>query len=78
MGIVSRESGLSSGFWGQDLEKTHTNFLGGREKLDFVNWYYKEDSTHVFFYHERAIDWICKNYKFTSYTNNRNLKEFRR
>jgi hypothetical protein len=48
------------------------------EELDFAKWYYKDDSTHVFFYHKKAIDWICKNYKFSSYAIDRNLIEFRR
>lgn len=34
------------------------------EEIDFHNWYYKNDPTHVFFYHRRALEWIKKNYKF--------------
>jgi len=35
------------------------------EGLDFMSWYYKNDSTHVFFYHRRAMRWIRKTYGFT-------------
>jgi len=36
------------------------------EKIDFKNWYYKNDPTHVFFYHHRALRWIEKEYNFNS------------
>lgn len=28
------------------------------EKIDFHNWNYKDDHTHVFIYHRKSIDWI--------------------
>ena len=28
------------------------------DDLDFERWYYKNDPTHVFFYHRQAFDWI--------------------
>lgn len=28
------------------------------ENIDFGNWHYKNDPTHVFFYHRRALQWI--------------------
>lgn len=28
------------------------------ESIDFSNWNYKDDQTHVFFYHKKAIEWI--------------------
>ncbi len=28
------------------------------EEIDFQNWYYKNDPTHVFFYHLESLDWI--------------------
>ncbi|MBU1658827.1 class I SAM-dependent methyltransferase [bacterium] len=28
------------------------------EKIDFSSWYYKNDPTHVFFYHLKTLEWI--------------------
>ncbi|OPL10405.1 MAG: hypothetical protein AVO34_03440 [Firmicutes bacterium ML8_F2] len=36
------------------------------EGIDFKNWPYKNDSTHLFFYHPLAFQWIEKNIGFTS------------
>ena len=35
------------------------------DSIDFSNWSYKIDPTHVFFYTKKTIDWICQNYGFT-------------
>ncbi|MCX5751770.1 MAG: class I SAM-dependent methyltransferase [Candidatus Saganbacteria bacterium] len=35
-------------------------------KIDFKNWYYKNDSTHVFFYQKQTFDWIRANFNFFS------------
>ncbi len=35
------------------------------EEIDFRNWYYKNDQTHVFIYHEKALEWIKGNLNFT-------------
>jgi 2-polyprenyl-3-methyl-5-hydroxy-6-metoxy-1,4-benzoquinol methylase len=35
------------------------------ENLVFENWYYKNDPTHVFFYHNETLRWIRKNLLFT-------------
>lgn len=35
------------------------------EEIDFQRWYYKEDPTHVFFYHENALKWIKKHLHFS-------------
>lgn len=35
------------------------------DDLDFEKWYYKNDPTHVFFYHENALAWIKKQFKFS-------------
>ncbi|KUO58283.1 MAG: methyltransferase [Gracilibacter sp. BRH_c7a] len=35
------------------------------EDLDFVKWYYKNDSTHVFFYHVKAFNWIKSNLNYS-------------
>lgn len=35
------------------------------EDINFKTWYYKNDETHVFFYHKRAIEWIKNKFEFT-------------
>lgn len=35
------------------------------DDIDFMNWYYKNDPTHLFFYHEHALAWIKKHFKFS-------------
>lgn len=34
------------------------------EDTDFRTWYYKNDPTHVSFYHRRSFDYICLDYGF--------------
>ena len=34
------------------------------EKIDFSNWYYKNDPTHVFIYQIETLDWIKSRFKF--------------
>ena len=34
--------------------------------IDFGLWSYKNDITHVFLYHEKALEWIGSNYKFSN------------
>lgn len=34
--------------------------------IDFETWYYKNDLTHVIFYHSESLEWIRKNYSFTT------------
>lgn len=34
------------------------------EEIDFKNWYYKNDPTHVFFYTEKTLKWIKENLDF--------------
>ena len=36
------------------------------ETIDFENWYYKNDPTHVFFYRKSTLEWILKHYHFKS------------
>ncbi|WP_245830827.1 class I SAM-dependent methyltransferase [Marivirga sericea] len=36
------------------------------EKTPFDSWYYKNDMTHVFFYHQFTFDWIKKSFLFKS------------
>lgn len=38
------------------------------KKIDFKNWYYKNDITHVIFYHKNTFNWIQKNIGFTQVT----------
>lgn len=35
-------------------------------ELDFNNWHYKNDPTHVFFYQEITFAWISANFQFAS------------
>ena len=34
------------------------------EETDFASWYYKNDPTHVFFYHKKTFEWIQKEFGF--------------
>jgi hypothetical protein len=36
------------------------------ESIDFQNWDYRSDITHVFFYQEKTIHWIKKEFGFSS------------
>jgi hypothetical protein len=42
-----------------------TDFFDDRTKQDFKKWYYKDDQTHVFFYHEDAFKWIKEVFGFS-------------
>lgn len=35
------------------------------EDIDFKNWYYKNDKTHVFFYNRKALEWIKEEFNFS-------------
>ncbi len=35
------------------------------DQIDFQQWHYKNDPTHVFFYHQHALSWIKSNYGFS-------------
>lgn len=35
------------------------------ESINFKNWNYKNDETHVFFYHKKALEWIKKEFAFS-------------
>ncbi|MFO8235191.1 MAG: class I SAM-dependent methyltransferase [Bacteroidales bacterium] len=35
------------------------------ENIDFKSWHYKDDQTHVIFYHTKAIEWIQKHCGFS-------------
>ena len=36
------------------------------EKIDFDNWYYKNDVTHIFFYTSKSLQWIKDNLDFSA------------
>jgi SAM-dependent methyltransferase len=36
------------------------------EEINFKDWYYKNDPTHVFFYSKLSLEWILKNTTFQS------------
>lgn len=49
------------------------------DHIDFDRWHYKNDATHVFFYHEETVAWIAKNILSCGYTIiDRNLMFFSR
>ena len=33
-----------------------------RDDIDFESWHYKNDETHLFFYHERSIEYIARRF----------------
>lgn len=35
------------------------------ESIDFDRWNYKNDQTHVFFYHRKALEWIKNEFNFS-------------
>lgn len=43
------------------------------ESIDFTNWYYKNDPTHVFIYHANTIEWIKKEFAFSHVNINNRL-----
>lgn len=43
---------------------------------DFKNWYYKNDPTHVFFYHAETLYWIKEQFGFSSSEINNRLIKF--
>jgi SAM-dependent methyltransferase len=38
-----------------------------KDEIDFKSWYYKDDPTHVFFYHEETFKWMVENIGFNNY-----------
>ncbi|WP_152512703.1 class I SAM-dependent methyltransferase [Haloplasma contractile] len=36
------------------------------DDTDFKRWYYKNDPTHVFFYHPKAFEWIKEQFGFST------------
>ncbi len=48
------------------------------DEIEFEKWYYKNDPTHVFFYHPQAIAWIKNTLGFSSVKIQGRLIEFTR
>jgi len=46
------------------------------ESMNFHNWYYKNDPSHVFIYQFKTIYWIKENFKFSDVTINDRLITF--
>lgn len=46
------------------------------EKVNFEKWYYKNDPTHVFFYHPHSVEYIAKEFNFTAFDQNDRLIRF--
>lgn len=47
-----------------------------QEKINFNNWYYRNDETHVIFYHENTLKWIAKQLNFSKITIEKRLITF--
>jgi hypothetical protein len=43
------------------------------ETIDFENWYYKNDETHVIFYQQETIQWIAQQLGFSKFSINNRL-----
>ncbi len=48
-----------------------------KENINFKDWYYKNDPTHVFFYTEKSIYWIKEHFDFKDITIRNRLIIFR-
>jgi SAM-dependent methyltransferase len=46
------------------------------DHTDFESWYYKNDPTHVFFYHVKTFNWIKKNFHFRTVSINNRMVQF--
>lgn len=46
------------------------------DTIDFGNWHYKNDPTHVFFYHDDALAWIKSHFGFSKLTREGRLIHF--
>ncbi|BDA79940.1 methyltransferase [Leptospira kobayashii] len=46
------------------------------ESIDFPNWHYRRDLTHIFFYHEKALEYISSRFQFHSYEKKGRLIQF--
>lgn len=46
------------------------------DNVDFSGWYYKNDPTHLFFYHRNSYEWIKKSCGFTGFVLKGRIVEF--
>ncbi len=46
------------------------------DSIGFTRWYYKDDPTHVFFYHKGSLEWIKNRFNFSSLTIDKRLIVF--
>jgi len=46
------------------------------DDTDFLNWSYKNDKTHVFFYHPQSLEWIRSGFGFSTLKNQGRLITF--
>lgn len=46
------------------------------ESIDFLSWRYKDDATHVFFYHQNAFEYILKEFGFCNLSVENRLVKF--
>jgi 2-polyprenyl-3-methyl-5-hydroxy-6-metoxy-1,4-benzoquinol methylase len=51
-----------------------TDFL--KDETNFQKWYYKNDPTHVFFYHQKSLDYIKEEFLFSSFTKDTRMVVF--
>jgi SAM-dependent methyltransferase len=47
-----------------------------RDNIDFNDWYYKNDPTHVFFYHPKSFDYIKSEFDFSEVIIDKRLIRF--
>jgi len=45
------------------------------DTINFSKWYYKDDPTHIFFYHTETLEWIKNRFNFSSLTIEKRLIE---
>lgn len=46
------------------------------EEIDFHSWYYKNDQTHVFIYHQKTLEWIKEHIGFSKMKITKRLIEY--
>lgn len=47
------------------------------EEINFDSWYYKNDPTHVFFYHKKALEYIKEEWGFSDMTIGKDMIVYR-
>ena len=49
-----------------------------KEERDFLSWSYRRDPTHVFFFHEKTLQWVSQHYGLSLIKNDINQFIFKR